>query len=89
MSTFTKDPDATLDYRVDWSAWMGDDDEIVTVEWLVPEALTVESDTNTETTATVWVSGGLAGTRLRVTCRITTTVGRIDDRTITLVIRDK
>jgi hypothetical protein len=89
MSTFTKDPDATLDYRVDWSAWMGDDDEIVTVEWLVPEALTVESDTNTETTATVWVSGGLAGTRLRVTCRITTTVGRVDDRTITLVIRDK
>ena len=34
--TFTKDPDAVLDYSVDWSLWLAGD-EISTSEWILEE----------------------------------------------------
>ena len=37
--TFTKDPDAVLDYSVDWSLWLAGD-EISTSEWLLEEGAT-------------------------------------------------
>ena len=81
MYSATKDANATLDYRVDWSAWL-DTDTIATVAWTVPAGLTQTATTNTTTTATIWLAGGTVGTRYAVVCRITTAAGRIDDRTI-------
>ena len=78
---FTKDPEAVLDYQVDWSDWL-DDDTIDTSEWTVPAGLTEDSDSNTYTVAKVWLSGGTSGTTYAVENKITTADGRTDERTI-------
>jgi predicted Abi (CAAX) family protease len=84
-----KDPDATLDYVWDWTAWLTDDETIATVEWIVPDGITQGDTSNTTTTATTWFSGGTVGDSYPITCRITTDQGRIDDRTKTLRIKDR
>ena len=89
MSTFIKDPDANLDYKVDWSSWLPDGDTIASAQWIVPDELTAGQQTNDDTSATVWLSGGTARQRVQVTCRITTTQGRVDDRSFTLIVRDR
>lgn len=87
-SSYIKDPDSRLDYEVDWSAWLGGD-TITTTAWTVPDGITKESDSHTDTAATIWLSGGTVNQTYAVTCEITTTAGRTDDRTIRLTIRDR
>lgn len=56
-NTFFKDPDAVLDYGVDWTAWLGSD-TIVTSTWVVsPTGLTAERGANTPRTTTIWLRG--------------------------------
>jgi hypothetical protein len=38
------------------------------------------SDTHDADTTTIWLSGGTANTRYRVTNRVTSSLGRIDER---------
>ncbi len=85
---FTKDPDAELDYRRDWSKWLPEGDTIETSTWLVPDGITSESESHDDTTATIWLSGGTVGQSYEITNRITTTEGRTDDRTFTVAIRN-
>lgn len=87
----TKDPDAVLDYSVNWSAWLGDD-TIVTSTWIVtgPDALlVVDSDSKSTTATTVWLSGGTLYRTYTATNRVTTAAGRVDDRSITFKIEQK
>ena len=88
--TFTKDPDAVLDYSVDWSLWLAGD-EIFTSEWLLEEGALIEkaTDSNTATKATVWLRGGQSGITYPVTNRIVTVGGRTDDRTISVKVEDR
>lgn len=78
---FTKDPDAVLDYRIDWTTWL-DGDSIVSSTWTAESGITIDSFTDSATNSTVWLSGGSAGERYAVTNSIVTTEGRKDDRTI-------
>ena len=83
-----KDPNAKLDYTIDWAQWLGTD--IITDSiWEVssPE-LSIESISNTNTTTTVWLSAGLAGQVYIVTNRITTNLGRIQDQSFRLKIKE-
>ena len=86
---FTKDPDEKLDYYFDWSSWLPTGDQIATSTWILSSGLTKESESNTLTTACVWISGGTAGRPYNVTNRITTTDGRISDRSMTIRILDR
>lgn len=86
--TFIKDPNATLDYVIDWTDWLGSD-TIKTVVWTVPSGLTKVSSSNTTKTATVWLSGGVLNTDYAVVATITTNANRIDDRTLRIRISDK
>lgn len=81
-----KDADAKLDYAVDWTTWLVDGDTIAASEWIIPDGLEADNETHTPTTATVWLAGGNEGQSLKVTNRITTAQGRVDDRSITLRI---
>jgi hypothetical protein len=83
---FRKDPDAVLDYAVDWSHWL-DDDTIDASEWVVPDGIEKDSDTNTTTIATVWLSGGTLGATYTLVNHITTAAGRENDQTITIKVR--
>lgn len=79
-----KDPDATLDWIFDWNLWLGTTEIISSAEFIVDPGITVVATANTQKTATVWLSGGTEGQVYRVTCRVTTGEGRIDDRSFTL-----
>lgn len=90
-----KDPNATLDYAFNWSAYLAEiTDTIVGATFIVDPSLTITQQGFDDTTATVWLSGGTAPAQpavneLRVTCRITTAEGRVDDRSIFLKIVER
>ena len=89
MTTFTKDPNAVLDYAIDWSKWLAGD-QISESAWSVSDpALEVSDETNTATQATVWLSGGAVGTSYTVTNKITTQAGRIDERSFIVQVQDR
>ena len=86
--TFTKDPDAILDYSVDWAKWLAGD-QINTSDWTVPVGLAKTLDAATATKATVWLSGGDAGQSYTVTNRITTAGGRTEDRSFIVKVENR
>lgn len=91
IATFDKDPDAVLDYTVDWSDWMVSPEVIASITWVLSAGITSVFESNTSSAATVWLSGGTAGRSYEVTCHVTTnsTPPREDDRTIGIKIREQ
>jgi hypothetical protein len=88
MIEFNKDPNAKLDYTLDWTDWLVTGDTVSTSVWTVPSGLTAVSDSNTTTTTTIWLSGGTAGKFYTISNRITTLSGRIEDQSFQLRIND-
>lgn len=85
---YFQDPNETLDYEFNFAAELGTD-TISTVDYVLPDGMTEGSSSNTTTTATVFLSGGTAGSTYRVTCRITTAGGRTHDKTIVILVGDR
>lgn len=93
MSTFTKDPDARLDFAVDWGPFLAAGETITTPVWLAPTPVTVPplvlTDAGLDGNKHVaWITGGLANRAYRVTSRITTSDTRINDQSFTIVITE-
>lgn len=88
IRTWTKDPNAVLDYTLDWTKWL-DGDTIDTATFTVPNGLTLDDSTNDTVLATAWLSGGTAGTSYVVRCRITTAGLRTEDRSFTILVDDR
>jgi hypothetical protein len=86
---YEKDPNAILDYEIDWAAQWLSGDTIQTSTWIVPSGITKVTDTSTTTTATIWLSGGTVGTTYEVTNRITTAGGRTQDQTLVFKIKEQ
>lgn len=94
MAWASKDPDSVLDYLINWLPWLTSTDvvsgetvvdTITTSTWVdVPDDLTNESDVKTDSTTTIWLSGGVADQTYYLTNRITTAAGRTQDRTVKL-----
>lgn len=82
-----KDPGAKLDYQIDWSQWL-DGDQIVASTWSINNGLTVESSNHNGQVTTVWLSGGVPGIAVVIN-EITTQLGRIDRRSIRVMIASK
>ncbi len=85
---FLKDPDATIDYAVDWDAGYLAGQAITVSDWAVepagagaPRVLVAVIDGG-RTVATI--AGGSAGSVYRITNRVTFSDGRSDERTLTL-----
>lgn len=93
MATFTKDPQAVLDYGWDWTNWLAGGETITTSTWtitLAPDAiLTIATPTFDGTSTTIWASAGTVGSDYKITNHITTSAGRQDDRTHKLQVRDR
>lgn len=91
MTDFTKDPDASLDYSIDWTNWLTGTEIIASSTWESSNGATIESSSYTDKVSTVYVSGGTLNTICRLTNTIETNASpaRIDQRTITLLIKDK
>ena len=93
MDEFTKDPDAVLDYAVDWSDWLEDGESISSYTVSVPSGLTKDSDAiQGGDTVVVWLSGGEEHRSYRVTVHITTDnspINREDDRSFLVKVRPR
>ena len=91
---FTKDPEAVLDYGINWDAndWLGTDTikaDGTGSTWTVPAGITKVTDSKTTTTTTIWLSGGTAGETYSVKDHIVTVGGREEDCTLTIVCESK
>lgn len=90
------DPDATLDYRWDWSAWLtangADTIDSATVEADPSTGVQVSTPSivasDTAVVAFVATPGLVAGDEVRLRCFIDTAAGRSLPHTITLRIRE-
>jgi hypothetical protein len=77
-----KDPDATLDYTIDWSGVLSGSDTISSVAYDVESGLSLSTAigganfSNTTTTSTCNLTGGTVDTIYSVECTITTSEGR-------------
>lgn len=98
-----KDKDEILDFNVDWSRFLGDDN-ISGVTWYIDDASGVKTEvaaadvinglqmvqkTNTLTVATIRLSLGTNNTRYLITCKVTTVEGLQYERSIYLRVKEK
>lgn len=97
-----KDPNAKLDYTIDWdratpesapgTGWLGEGETIETSTWTVPDGLeevTPEPTVVDGAKAVIWLAGGTLGARYRVVNHIVTSQGRDDDRSLGIYITEK
>ena len=100
---FPQDPDARLDYYFDWKAltngtdtsdWLAAGETITAFEVTADTGITIDQPVpaalvNGDTAVRVWVSGGVAGGRYAVACKITTSAGRMDERTLFIDVYER
>lgn len=96
-SVIEKDPLALLDYPFDWSAWLTDVGDTIASALITitgPDAALVENSHTISgaNKVIVWLSGGTAGRKYKVDCKITcaaTTPVRVDSRSIYVKMKDR
>ena len=86
---YLKDPDADLDYGVDWSDWLQSGEVISTSSWTVPAGITTHDEAKTDTGTTIWASGGTVKTSYDLTNKIVTDAARTDERTIRITVEQR
>ena len=93
MSLYLKDPDARIDYAIDWGTAYLDGQIIVASEWAVtPEeesGAIVEIASFDLTRTAVTLSGGVPGHVYRIGNRVTLSDGRSDERSLTLRVEER
>lgn len=93
------DPDSMLDYTFNWSDWLNAVSDSIATREIVVDGVTLSSssiiDGATEggvnvsnSRVIVWLRNPVAP-RASCTCRITSVAGRVDDRTIYLIVRNR
>ena len=93
MTLLLKDPDAVLDYSVDWGAEYLLDDQLADSVWSVvpdePNGIAVIGNDFDATTATVKAAQGVAGQVYRLVNYVVTQSGRVDSRSIVLRVEKR
>ena len=93
MTLLLKDPQAALDYSVDWGADYLIGESLVASRWTVepdePGGIVIDSDRFEPTVATVVVHGGIAGRVYRLINIVTTSTARDDSRSLVLRVGER
>ena len=88
MTLLLKDPEASLDYSIDWGAEYLGEDVLTASRWMVspaePGGVAVEGNHFSPSLATVKAGGGIAGRVYRLVNSVTVLSGRTDSRSIVL-----
>ena len=99
----SKDKDEVLDYSLDWTRALENEETISAVVWAIVDAtgakvafnagatvdgLTNTTQTNTSTIATIYLSAGTNNKQYKLYCSITTTQGLTKERTVSIKIRE-
>ena len=83
-----KDPDSIVDFGIDWTEWLNTGDSVSSAAWSVTspsgdgDPIAVDSSSESGAVCTAITSGGTAGNKYELKCRMTTTAGLVEDRTI-------
>lgn len=93
MTLLLKDPEAALDYAVDWGAEYLSGDSLAESQWDIspvePDGLTVVASSFDDRLATVTASGGVAGRLYLLVNRVVLASGLADSRSIVLRVEQR
>lgn len=90
MQWWEKAPAADLDWSWNWADWLGQAETIASqTVTAAPTGLTVHDITAANGIVTAWLSGGTEGERYTVTCEVTTSADRTDERSITVLVTQR
>lgn len=93
MTFLLKDPDAILDYSIDWGAEYLGGDQLATSEWSVtpeePGGVSVAGSSFDANSATVKAAGGVPGRIYRLVNQVALGSGRVDSRSIVLRVEER
>lgn len=88
-----KDPDAVLDYQVDWSEWLAAGESISGTPIVTANGLIVnpagKSTVVADGKVTFWLGGGAKRSLCDVSCLITTSQGRVDQRSFSVKVDER
>lgn len=84
-----KDPDATLDYSLDWTPWLTVGETVSAFNVTVPAGITLDGSGEAAGVISWRMSGGSVGVRYDVTVEVTTSSGQIDQRTVRVPVEER
>ena len=82
----TKDAADVVDFTINWASVLATGETISTSTWTADTGITVDSNSKTTTTTTVWLSGGTVNTPYKVYNTIVTSASRTFKRYIEVTI---
>lgn len=92
----THDPDAKLDYAIDWTSWLQSGETITTATWTRGPVAVGDLTPMTHSTpsvvagrAIVWIEGGTTDSLYTFTVHVVTSAAREDDRTLRLFCTER
>lgn len=90
VATYAHGSGETLDYAIDWSPVLAaEGDTYLSVAWSATGGPTLGSSTFASGKASIWVAGGGLGDVYVLTCTLTTTLGRVHERSMRIVVIDR
>jgi hypothetical protein len=94
MTFLLKDPEAVLDYAIDWGAqYLDEGDLLADSSWSVepdePGGVSIAGSGFGDSISTVQAASGLAGRLYRLANRVVTQSGRTDERSIVLRVEKR
>lgn len=91
VGRWRQDPQARLDYDINWGPWLGADTITSATASVTPTgSMVIDGAVEKTTTVTkVWVKGGIPGNKYTVTVHIVTAGNREDDRSIEITVRER
>ena len=89
LATFTQQPAETLDYDVDFTDFLLGASDTAASFTVTPESgITVVSSSLASGAVKVWITGGVSGSRYKITIRLTTTGGRVKEDEIVIRVKE-
>ncbi len=85
------DPDATLDYAIDWSEWLSSTAQLANAQWTLPPGVTLVHEDRVGDHAIIWLMVSAPG-EYALRCQATddkSPINRVDVRTIRIAARDR
>lgn len=96
LATYEKQPVERKDYDIDYSQWLIPADDVIdavvvtiTSETQATPTLSVDLIQNTVYVSKLWVSGGTANTKYKITVRMTTDGLRVDESELIFNVKDR
>jgi hypothetical protein len=85
------DPQAVMNYGIDWTDWLPEDASIASTEWTLTNATRVHQAVD-EGVSYVWLTPTVTSGTVTATCHVvldTAPVSLEDDRTLLLTVKDR